>query len=317
MHDWSSDSLWNKAKLYTERSLEQDRRSDLFPFFASLGLEFLARAVLASVHPALLADPQEGNNILYAFGFPATSRPITIPAKTVYSRLKFVVDDFSDEDLTLCMMLSELRNQELHTGRLAFAPVPTGRWVASYYRVVQKIIRRLGYQLEDIFGRSEAAHVASVISQASQDVTKSVRERVGQLKGKISILSAEELHKRRQAAQPGFLHVRYVSGQALFTKTCPCCSSIGLLSATPIGATPPRLKDGEIVSQDIFWPTRFECKVCDLKLNGHEELQVVDLADQIVHEDSHDPVEFFEIDVSEYITDDMIRESIRDEYMNE
>jgi hypothetical protein len=57
--------------------------------------------------------------------------------------------------------------------------------------------------------------------------------------------------------------------------------------------------------------------VCELKLNGYEELQVVDLGDEIVDEDSHDPVEFFSIDVSEYITDDMIRESVRDDYDNE
>jgi hypothetical protein len=97
MQEWSSDTLWNKGKLYIERAFEQDRRSDLFPFYASLGLEFLARASLAAVHPALLADPQDGNNILYAFGFPATARPVTIPAKTVFSRLKFVIEDFSDD----------------------------------------------------------------------------------------------------------------------------------------------------------------------------------------------------------------------------
>jgi hypothetical protein len=85
----------------------------------------------------------------------------------------------------------------------------------------------------------------------------------------------------------------------------------------PIGATPPRLKDDEIISQQIYWPTKFECKICELKLNGYEELQVVELADQIVHEDSHDPIEYFGIDVSEYITDDMIRESIHEEYNNE
>ena len=71
------------------------------------------------------------------------------------------------------------------------------------------------------------------------------------------------------------------------------------------------------MSQSIFWPTKFECKVCELKLNGYEELQVVGLGDEIVDEDSHDPVEYFGIDVSEYITDEMIRESARDEYNNE
>jgi hypothetical protein len=54
-----------------------------------------------------------------------------------------------------------------------------------------------------------------------------------------------------------------------------------------------------------------------LLLNGYEELQVVGLGDQIVSEDAEDPVEFFGIDVAEYITDEMIRESQRDDYGND
>jgi hypothetical protein len=79
MHEWSSDALWNKAKIYIDRAFTGDRESQLFPFFAAIELEFLARAALARVHPSLLADPQDGNNILYGFGYPATERPITIP----------------------------------------------------------------------------------------------------------------------------------------------------------------------------------------------------------------------------------------------
>jgi len=317
MQEWSSDALWNKGKIYVGRALEQDRRSDLFPFYASLGLEFLARAALARIHPALLADPQDGNNILYAFGFPATARPVTVPAKTVFSRLKFVISDFSDDDLSLCMALSELRNQELRTGKLAFEDLATGKWIAGYYRVIQKIIVQLGFELDDIFGKEEAAHVAKTISQAAQDVTKEVRERVGKLKGKMSVLSPSELQIRRGVGEPKFTHVRYTSGQAIFSRECPACESKGSLSAAPVGATPPRLTDDGIVSQRIYWPMRFECKVCDLTLSGYEELQVVDLGDQIVDEDNHDPVEYLGIDVSEYITDEMIRESVRDDYNNE
>jgi hypothetical protein len=317
MQEWSSDTLWNKGKLYLDRAFQQDRKSDLFPFFASLGLEFLARAALASVHPALLADPQDGNNILYAFGYPATRKPVSIPAKTVFSRLKFVIEDFSEDDLAVCGRLSELRNQELHTGALAFADLATGNWLAAFYRVIQKIVKRLGYNLEDVLGKDEATHAATLISKAVQDVTKDVNERVGKLKSKISVLSDTEIEARRKGNEPQFNHVRYTSGGAAFKRKCPACDSAGILSATPIGATPPRLREGEILSQSIFWPTKFECNICGLKLTGYEELQIVNLGDEIVDEDSHDPVEYFGIDVSEYITDEMIRESVRDDYDNE
>jgi hypothetical protein len=225
MQEWSADTLWNKGKLYLARALEQDRRSDIFPFYASLGLEFLGRAALASVHPALLADPQDGNNILYAFGFPTTSRPITIPAKTVFSRLKFVVADFSDDDLSVCLFLSELRNQELHTGALAFNDLTTGKWIAGFYRVIQKIAKKLGYTLEDVLGRGEGANAAALISSAAQDVTKVVKERVGKLKSKMTVLSATEMGKRRKEHEPKFLNAHYTSGSAVFARECPACGS--------------------------------------------------------------------------------------------
>jgi hypothetical protein len=317
MQEWSSDTLWNKGKLYLARAFERDRTGDLFPFYASLGLEFLARAALASVHPALLADPQDGNNILYAFGFPATARPTSIPTKTVFSRLKFVIDDFSDDDLSLCTLMSELRNQELHTGALAFADLATGKWLANFYRVLQKIVKRLGFKLEDVLGTDEALHASTLISKAAQNVTKDVRERVGKLKSKITVLSTAELARRRKAGEPKFAAVQYTAGHCVFNRKCPACDSAGFLVTTPIKATAPRLKDGQVVSQKIFWPTRFECKVCELKLAGYEELQVVGLGDEIVDEQSHDPVEYFGIDVSEYITEDMIRENIQEDYGND
>jgi hypothetical protein len=181
----------------------------------------LSRAALASIHPALLADPQDGNNILYAFGFPATSRPVTIPAKTVFSRLKFVVTDFSDDDLALCTFLSELRNHELRTGALAFNDLTTGRWIAGFYRVVQKIAKRLGFTLEDVLGREEGASASALISSAAQDVTKVVNERVGKLRGKVTILSSAELAERRKQHEPGYISTRYMSGGAAFARECP------------------------------------------------------------------------------------------------
>jgi hypothetical protein len=57
--------------------------------------------------------------------------------------------------------------------------------------------------------------------------------------------------------------------------------------------------------------------VCGLLLNGYEELQVVGLGDEIVEEGSHDPVDYFGIDISEYITTDMIREHIEEDYGND
>lgn len=53
-----------------ERALNAPRDDDLFPFWSSLALEFLARATLAHVSPVLLAEVSEpdGRNLLHALG---------------------------------------------------------------------------------------------------------------------------------------------------------------------------------------------------------------------------------------------------------
>ncbi len=83
---WNYDDLFLKARLYMARAFKEDRDSSLFSFWASLGLELLARSTLSKVHPSLLADPTQGDNILYACGFPGKNPPKSIPAKSVFSR---------------------------------------------------------------------------------------------------------------------------------------------------------------------------------------------------------------------------------------
>jgi hypothetical protein len=88
--NWSFAALFAKAKLYMERADEEDANSPLFPFWASLSLEFLCRAALSAVHPSLLADPREGSNLLYACGIEVKTAPKSIPAKTVFDRCQSV-----------------------------------------------------------------------------------------------------------------------------------------------------------------------------------------------------------------------------------
>jgi hypothetical protein len=61
---WDDDVLWEKTKLYVARASREEQEGPLFPFWSILALELLARTVLASVHPALLAHRQAGSNLL-------------------------------------------------------------------------------------------------------------------------------------------------------------------------------------------------------------------------------------------------------------
>src|SRR6266849_6178734 len=64
---WEKEPLWAKARLFCERAFEEPREDPLFGLWCSLGLELLARAAIASVNPALLAEPDpDHKNLLQA-----------------------------------------------------------------------------------------------------------------------------------------------------------------------------------------------------------------------------------------------------------
>src|SRR5438270_7047263 len=130
---WDYDGLWQKAKVYAGRAFSSDRSGAMFPFWATLCLEFLARATLSRINPCLLADPTEGDNILYACGFSSSKAPISIKAKTVFLRCQRVVSNFTAEEFSFCMSLIQRRNEELHTASPAFEDFPTGLWLARFF----------------------------------------------------------------------------------------------------------------------------------------------------------------------------------------
>jgi hypothetical protein len=317
MKDWGFEPLWQKACIYFERAFDGDRESDLFPFFASLGLEFLARAALAKVHPALLADPRDGGNVLYAFGCPTTARPMSIVAKTIYSRLVHVVPKYNDEDQNFCLLFAERRNKELHTGQLGFGGLPTGDWLPDFYRVVAKIVDSCGKNLEDPLVKSEADVAREHLSVLEKSVVIKINKYIDAKKQFIAGLLPAELVARR--ASKGFKFSRTMSKDngVHCQKKCPACESNGCVEVVPVGTTAARIKDGELVSQTFYSPKKFFCGVCDLKIEGSQELRAANLADQIIIEDAEDPVDFFGINPRDYIDPEDLRAAIDEDYGND
>lgn len=131
--DWSPESLYSKAKLYALRAHSEPIESALFGFWVSLSLELLARAALAHVHPALLADPREPDNIQYAFGVVPKGVPKSIQAKALFARCSVFISGFTDQMSGHCLIMADRRNSELHSGAAAFEDVDNSRWLPTTY----------------------------------------------------------------------------------------------------------------------------------------------------------------------------------------
>ncbi len=283
---WDEQALWQKAKLFADRALQADRDSSDFALWATLALELLARATLAHVHPALLADPQKGDNLLYAFGFGTLPAPKSVPAKTVFSRCKVVVPLFTDRQEKLCMGLVERRNADLHSGELAFEQYRTAAWLADYFATCRILLAFQGRTLEELLGPEEAAAAAEMIDDVAATLQAAVNAKLTAAMGTFQALPDDEqaARLRRRPARTDPAHT---------IQTCPACGGHALVLGKPVRADDPRTDDGTLFRIIHVLPTMLVCAACNLTLTDHGELHAAGLGGQYTVTETLDPTELF------------------------
>jgi hypothetical protein len=305
MTDWSFDALWQKSKLYAQRAIEQDRDGPLFPLWASLALELLGRGKLAQIHPALLADPREPDNIMFAFGFESTTPPKSVPVKTVFRRCQRTIPDFTEKEFAIAMSLMDRRNEELHAGNPAFEDFPTRLWLADYFRIASIILSSLNLGLEDLFGAEEAVAAQRMIDEANTEALGDVMRAIAQARDAFSGLDEAEKDRRHQV-QKGVLSR---AGEDTKKVPCPACDCTALIEGELVRTREPRLEEDVIVQDILMLPTKLTCYCCSLSLYNYSNLHAAELGGQYEVRRYIDPSEYYGLtDPSEYF---------EEEYMNE
>lgn len=286
MDGWNYDTLWQKAKLYIDRALSEERDGPLFPFWAALALELLARATLAKVHPALLAEP---DCILMAFDYDTGAKaPKSVMAKTVFLRCQKIVPGFGDEELKTCMSIIERRNEELHSGTLAFEEFPTSLWLSSYFRICKLLLSSQGQSLKAFLGRDEADAAEKMIAASEQQVLAAVQKAIADKKSEFGKLGLTEQQRRHGTSETSVEELQDTSKHLV---TCPACGAKAIITGERVRAGATRL-EGELMHRDIaFLPTKFRCYCCELELAGHTSLHAAGLGGQYSITESYDPVE--------------------------
>ncbi len=287
---WDKDALIAKAKLYIQRAFETESRgSEVFPFWATIGLEFLGRAVLANVHPSLLADPQTPEAVLFACGIGDASSAKSVHAKTVFARCCLISADFTKADFAFCMSLMERRNEELHTSADAFAEFPTEKWLADYYRVLQKLLKAVKLDLADVLTDDDAKAAGEMVAAAAKLLLGEVMKKIVDHKTKFGLLQPEDVAERRATFGPYRLAFR---GPAK-TAPCPACGNDCLISGEIIRSTDPKLVGDELYWESFVLPSTLRCVVCQLELKGHDALHIAERGGQFSVLRTRDAAEFY------------------------
>ena len=300
---WDKDALLGKAKSYIQRAFEDESRdSDRFPFWGTIGLEFVGRAVLAGVHPCLLADPQSPEAVLFACGIGDASNAKSVHAKTVFARCGLIVVDFTKSDFAFCMSLMERRNEELHTAAAAFEGFSTEKWLADYYRVLEKLLKHLKLDLAGVLTDGDAKAATQMVAAASKALLAEVKKKVADHKTAFGTLRPETIVERRSAFKlkpPSF------RGPTKTVK-CPACNEDCLVSGEIVRSTDPKLAGDELFWESIVLPNILRCDVCGLELKGHEALHIAEVGGQFSMLRWRDAAEYYleGVDPSRYFEEE-------------
>ena len=289
---WDKDSLWRKSVLFLDRAFKEVREGDVFPLWASMGLELLCRAAVANVSPLLLAEPEKDQrHVLHVLGY-GTANPKSVNMTQVLGLCKVLIAKFTDEEVRIAQSLSGRRNEELHTGSAAFATFPVQDWLPGFFRTCSILADSLGYTLGDLLGPEEANAANATLGEAEKSLVNAV-------KGEIHAHSTAFL-ARPEAERAELVEKARVSGDELAHQRhhrveCPACKSVATVQGDDVGKQQVEHGDGSITVRQTVLPTRFVCSACGLRLVGYQALRAAGVADHFTRRSEFSPSEYYEL----------------------
>lgn len=297
------EALYLKAARYFQHTSDPGIDDWEYALWSSLSLELLARAALANVSPALLAETDKGWSSLYhALGFTPTEErfaPKSIAISDVFKRLFGILPTFTKEHESFGIQHTGRRNSELHSGDAAFDGVNRSAWQPRFYETCEILLASMGMTLEDFVGVEEAKVARKLIAAAADDSAKAVK---GDVEAHRKVwLAKDEKERAKQSSQAAVVVTRFDGHRV----QCPACGSPALVFGEPVSAPVQRLKDGQITETQEYLPSKFGCVACRLRISGLSRLAAIGLSDRYRKTQVYDAAEYYapEDDYSGYDED--------------
>lgn len=288
---WDPQALYDKAERYIQQAHGLDKDGWDYALWTSLSLELLARAALANVHPALLAEPdRQGSNLVSALGFEPFEKkfaPKSISISEAFRRLTALVPAFLSEHETFGIQHTGRRNAELHSGEVPFDGVKGSSWQPRFYQTCSVLLGSMGKTLEEFVGADEAKAADALISAAADESAKAVQ---GDVDAYRKVWEAKEEKERTRLIAQAELWSNRQTGHRV---DCPACTSPALVYGGPVAPATRKIEDDVIIERQEYLPSHFECVACGLKINNLSRLAIVGLADRYINTQDYDAAEYY------------------------
>lgn len=297
-HEWSKDALFAKAQLYAEAMAENEDSNWQFGLWSAFTLEMLIRSLVANTSPALLADMQDWNNVLYGLGGAPKKQKFVAKSAAISDliyRAEELCAEFTREHANFCASHFARRNTEVHTGHLPFENLGSSTWLPMFYSVCTVVLDAIGESLESLFGKETAKRAGEEIAALQDDTAKAVKGTISAHKTVWEQKTDDEKSVARKQAETTAL--RHYGHRV----TCPACSSTALLQGKPAGAAKQSVDEDGIIERQVMKPEGFHCVACGLKIAGYSKLLAAGLGDTYLSTSHYDAMEYFEIDLDEHV----------------
>ena len=290
--EWDAEALYAKAQRCMERMQGEPSNNWEHALWASFTLEFLARAALSNVSPALLADTTGKNwqHLYHSLGFTPTEpqfSPRSIDTSEVFQRLGEILQDFDNELKSFCNAHTGKRNAELHSGATPFEGVEGTGWHAKFYRSCIVLLKSMGYELEEFVGEDEGKVAEKLITAAKDETAKAVK---GDVSAHQRVWNAKPEEERNRLSLSAST---WATKQVGHRVKCPACASDALVKGEPVAAPHKTIKNDEITETQEYLPSLFECVACGLKISGLSRLNAINLGGRYKKTQVYDAGEYY------------------------
>ncbi len=290
---WDKESLLTKAKIFFTKANDEEQDNFFFGLYCTMGLELLTRAVVSKVSPVLLAEPtRDQGNILCALGYNSSKdNKKSITTQQVIALCKIIIPDITDDLNKTALAMVNRRNEEMHTGSVAFGEYTTEQWIVSFYKYCKLLATFLETDLNDLFGKEQSEIAEQMILDTDSKIQKTVLAKITAFKTTFNDNSEVEKLKLKGKATENVARAVYKSHKVI----CPACGCDASISGREYGNENIEHKDNEIITRRHVMPESFKCSACGLKLSGYGELSFAGVGSHYTNRVSHSPEDYYDL----------------------